>query len=119
MNALFLLLGLGVTALIVAARQSKAAPGGPIPFIIKPAAGETWMIAIEIDPPDFTAADRAALVKLYEGTADVISVGFVTADQKTLGLILKYKRSDSAFPAPGTVIPWGRGKATFLGAERY
>jgi len=118
-NALFLLAGIGVTGWILYAVNAKAAPeftgpagdGGG-----EPAPGETWLVAIWLDPPEFTDSDRALLVREYSGTAEILSAKMVT--QNVLGLVLKY-RKPATFPAAGTTIPWGSGQAKFLSAEPY
>jgi hypothetical protein len=115
-NALWLLLGIGVTGAIVYAVNSKAAPmldGSASAGQPKP--GERWLVAIWLDPPEFTDADRRRLVADYSRTATVEKAEMVT--QNVLGLVLLF-RTDERFPPAGTTIPWGRGEAKFLRAER-
>jgi hypothetical protein len=111
-NALFLLGGIGVTAWILYAVNAKAGPDAGA----EPRAGETWLVAIWIDPPDFTDRDKRRLAEEYSATADVESASMVT--ENVLGLVLKYK-VDAKLPPVGTEMPWGTGTMKFLRAERY
>lgn len=116
-NALFLLLGIGVTGAIIYARNSKAGEPGPAPGASagNPQPGERWLVAIWLDPPDFTDGDRGVLMREYGATATIEKAEMVT--KNVLGLVLLYKEP-ARFPPAGTSIPWGSGEAKFLSAER-
>lgn len=114
-NALGLVAGLGVTAWILYAVNSKSAPAhvstGGMPQ--NPERGEEWQVVMRLDPPDWTPGDEAVLRKEYADTA-MLQAATLRGDMLTLTLDYIV---NSKFPPVGSSIPWGKGTATLLGAS--